>query len=292
MTKQVKSADIDYETMSVGEILSTARTLNGYSVKDVTYLINIGGNHIENLERNVFNFVEKAYVVGYLRKYGNFLGLDLEVLEAKIESKEFDNRSYGNSRYFQSEEEVQGNTESAPKAISIMDNLKAFMAQDKYRKSLISVVFSIIVIFVAVVFLQYINSHFIQRNVDKEEYEKVENMVGAERAKTKEGYVFVPWTQVVLEGESLLTLSFVEDSWVKIYSPAQREVYLNKLFKKGESFRVPNTEGIYMDIGNASQVLFEVDGYGSTPFSQNIGRPSYKISANPEDLIRLYNLSK
>ncbi len=288
--KRIKNSDIDYDTMSVGEILATARMLNGYSIKDVTYLLNIGGNHLENLEKDVFNFVEKAYVVGYLRKYSSFLGLDSEILESKIGSKKFDNRSYGNSKYFQSEEEKKEESEQKPKSISVMDNVKAFVSQDKYRKSFISVIFSIVVIFSAIVFLQYINSHFIQSNADKEEYEKVENMVGVERAKTKESYVFTPWSKNVQENGSLLTLTFVEDSWIKIYSPIKREIYVNKLFKKGEIFKVPNFESIYMDIGNASQVLFKIKGYKNTPFSQNIGRPGYKISANTEDLIRLYNL--
>ncbi len=290
MVKKTKYSNIDYEAMSVGEILATARTLNDYSITDVTYLINIGAGHLENLENDVFNFAEKAYVVGYLRKYSGFLGLDSRLLEAKIESKKFDNRNYGNSKYFQSEEEIQEEAEKKAKSISVADNIKAFVSQDKYKKSFINVIFSFGVIVVAVIFLQYINSNFIQRDASSEEYEKVENMVGAKRAKTKESYVVAPWPETLEESGSEVSLYFVEDSWVKIYSPLKREIYLNKLFKAGQSFSVPNVEGIYMDIGNASQVLFKIEGYQRTPFSQNIGRPSYKISVSREDLIQAYKL--
>ncbi len=62
---------------SIGELLANARRERAATVKDVELAIKIRGKHIEAMEHNDFkDIAEEAYVVGFLRTYAQWLGLD------------------------------------------------------------------------------------------------------------------------------------------------------------------------------------------------------------------------
>jgi len=64
---------------SLGELLSSARTEKGYSIDQVAHETNISRNYIEFLEQEQFNqFPAEAYLIGFLRNYSEYLGLDAE----------------------------------------------------------------------------------------------------------------------------------------------------------------------------------------------------------------------
>ena len=55
-----------------------------------------------------------------------------------------------------------------------------------------------------------------------------------------------------------IIITAVEDSWVKI--TAGEEVLFAKILPKGESYFVPNKEGLILSLGNAGETSIVVDG--------------------------------
>jgi cytoskeleton protein RodZ len=64
---------------TLGELLRTTREERGYTVDQVIHETNISRSYIENLEAEFFDeFPAEAYLIGFLRTYASYLGLDPE----------------------------------------------------------------------------------------------------------------------------------------------------------------------------------------------------------------------
>lgn len=62
---------------AIGEILAGARSKQGISPKDVEKNIKIRAKYITALERDEFDTIPgHAYVIGFIKTYADFLGLD------------------------------------------------------------------------------------------------------------------------------------------------------------------------------------------------------------------------
>jgi cytoskeletal protein RodZ len=68
---------------SLGNKLKTTRESKGYSYDQVSRETNIAGRYIQALEEEVFDiFPGEAYLLGFLRNYGGYLGLNPQELQA------------------------------------------------------------------------------------------------------------------------------------------------------------------------------------------------------------------
>lgn len=62
---------------TIGQILKKTRLEKNYSIKDISDATKITGRHLTALEENNFDiFPGETYVLGFIRSYANFLGLD------------------------------------------------------------------------------------------------------------------------------------------------------------------------------------------------------------------------
>lgn len=62
---------------TLGELLIKSREEKGYTVDQVIHETNISRSYIENLEAENFEqFPAEAYLIGFLRTYADYLGLD------------------------------------------------------------------------------------------------------------------------------------------------------------------------------------------------------------------------
>lgn len=89
--------------------------------------------------------------------------------------------------------------------------------------------------------------------------------------------------------ESTITLLFNSDVWVKIYNKQNNNiVYLDAIFKKGQSFKVPNVPNLLMDTGDYKRMYLMVDNniiYLSSSSSIDVLR---KIPLVDEELLKQY----
>ena len=71
------SSDEFYTDIPVGEILRRARLQHGLTLRDAELHLHIRIQHLEALERSDFDALPgQVYVVGFIRAYAEFLGLD------------------------------------------------------------------------------------------------------------------------------------------------------------------------------------------------------------------------
>lgn len=89
--------------------------------------------------------------------------------------------------------------------------------------------------------------------------------------------------------ESNITLLFNADVWVKIYNQENNNiVYLDAIFKKGQSFKVPNVPNLLMDTGDYKGMYLMVNNniiYLSSNTSIDVLK---KIPLVDEDLLKQY----
>ena len=72
---------------TLGELLTTAREARGLSIEEASSRTRISTPMLRNLENDRFSeFAAEAYVRGFLRSYGIFLGLDVNMLLRRYEA--------------------------------------------------------------------------------------------------------------------------------------------------------------------------------------------------------------
>lgn len=75
-------------TESIGELLAEARRRQGLSLKDAENAVKIRAKHLAALEENEFDAVPgAAYVIGFIKTYANYLGLDSAELIKRYRSE-------------------------------------------------------------------------------------------------------------------------------------------------------------------------------------------------------------
>jgi len=81
------AADLGRNVQTLGELLQQAREARGLSIDEASARTRINSGMLRHLESDRFGeFSADAYVKGFLRNYGNFLGLDVGLLLRRYEA--------------------------------------------------------------------------------------------------------------------------------------------------------------------------------------------------------------
>ncbi len=77
--------------ISIGETLSKARIKRGISVKDVEKNIKIRSKYLSAIENNDYEQIPgQAYVLGFIKSYAGYLGLDAQALVTRYQRENED----------------------------------------------------------------------------------------------------------------------------------------------------------------------------------------------------------
>lgn len=87
---------------------------------------------------------------------------------------------------------------------------------------------------------------------------------------------------VLVEPQSRIVVHAIDSAWVEIRNAAGKPI-LSRILKKGDSYMVPDEEGMVMDTGNAGVLQLVVDGQDMPPLGSP-GDIRRKISLTPESL--------
>lgn len=62
---------------SIGELLQSERIQQGKTLQEVSHALNIKKDYLEDIEKNLYDNIPGAvFIKGFIRNYGNYLGLD------------------------------------------------------------------------------------------------------------------------------------------------------------------------------------------------------------------------
>ena len=77
--------------ISIGETLSKARIKRGISVKDAEKNIKIRSKYLSAIENNDYEQIPgQAYVLGFIKSYAGYLGLDVQALVTRYQRENED----------------------------------------------------------------------------------------------------------------------------------------------------------------------------------------------------------
>ena len=82
--------------------------------------------------------------------------------------------------------------------------------------------------------------------------------------------------------DSRVTISAVETSWVRIRE-ADGTVLLTRMLTAGDTYRVPNRDGLKLEVGNAGALTYSIDGSQALPVGE-YGAVMSDFSLNVDDL--------
>ena len=90
--------------------------------------------------------------------------------------------------------------------------------------------------------------------------------------------------------DSRITLTARSDSWLQVQGP-DNELLITRILRAGDSYRVPNREGLSMITGNAGALIINVDNIEVQPIGP-VGAVRRDVPLNPDQLKAGINLSQ
>ena len=70
--------------MTIGQVFQEKRLEKGMTIKEVENATSIRSNYLEAIESGELKGLSPVYVKGFLRQYGSFLGVDMEMMQKQF----------------------------------------------------------------------------------------------------------------------------------------------------------------------------------------------------------------
>ena len=70
--------------MTIGQVFQEKRLEKGMTIKEVENATSIRSNYLEAIESGDLKGLSPVYVKGFLRQYGSFLGVDMEMMQKQF----------------------------------------------------------------------------------------------------------------------------------------------------------------------------------------------------------------
>lgn len=222
----------DQESVSFGAWLRHQREARGIELRDIADHTKISIRYLEALEVDRFDLLPApVFTKGFLRQYGRYIGLDPDQVV----------NTYLNALH----EGDAGQSEEPSE--------KHGIASERWFGALLVAGAVILLALVAYLTFRADRSDGVESNtrpgIAAPPVQPVEVDSEAEAIATQEA---------VLQAPLIVTLFFVDDSWVETTVDGERQ--LSEQVAKGESRRIYAEQRVVLSLGNREGVLVEVNG--------------------------------
>lgn len=255
----------------VGEHLKEERIKKKIPLNKVSNDLKIGKDIIEEIENDTLpNYLDNVFIIGHIRSYANYLGLDSNII---VENYKIQNFGYNNKSEIEIQKPIQSN----------------FFIFFNRKISLVSII--IISLFF---YLFFIDSEDLEQNFamtpDIPEnfhslYEEAEMEIELENRLTKEkkvdqndlieNIIKDPSIKKINKTSSsaiaslpnsnknpikkIITLKFIDSTWIQLRD-INNEILVSKLMNKNDEYSYSLSETLYLTIGNAGNLIISIDG--------------------------------
>lgn len=231
-----------YTDMAVGDILRRTREYYALSITDVEGALRIRSSHLLALEEGrVDRLPGRVYAIGFVRAYSEFLGLDGDKMVHLFKAQLIGHKPRPELNF------------PAPASESKLPNFYVL------GSSLAGLVLVIII--------------FVIMGTVKPHKDIPEVPAEVKTAQAGEAVMFGPPVPSNLaeilaavkpaagppEPVNRIVIDVTDSAWVEIRN-AEGKPILSRILKQGDSYLVPNEEGLVMDTGNIGALVFTVDG--------------------------------
>ncbi len=250
-----------YTNMAVGDILRRTREYYGLRIEDVERALRIRSSQLAALEEgHVEKLPGRVYAIGFVRAYAEFLGLDgdkmVHLFKAQLVGHK--PRPELNFPVPASESKVPNFyiLGGAAAGLVLLTGVIVLMSGPK-------------------------KSHEIPQMPAEVKQEMAvygppapQNFASVEPAAGPAALMTVP--------ESRITIGVVDSAWVEIRN-AEGKALISRILEKGDSYIVPNEQGMEMDTGNIGALEFTVDGKKIAKLGET-GIIKRSVSLDPDKL--------
>lgn len=235
----------DYTDMPVGDILRKTRAYYNLSIEDVEGALRIRASQLTALEEGqIEKLPGRVYAIGFVRAYAEFLGLDGDKMVYLFKSQLGGNKPRPELNFPVAASE------------SKLPNLYILLAS-----------------FAGLVLVVGIYLAMGQTKQPRQEIPEVPVAMKQEAA-IPYGPPEPPADMAMSDPEADVTaprnrvvINVTGNSWVEIRNSKGKAI-LSRILKKGDSYLVPDEEGLIMDTGNIGALEFTVDGKVLEPLGE------------------------
>lgn len=254
--------------MTVGEILRRARLHYGQSVQDIERALRIRGVQIEAIENGRYEHLPgQVYIVGFIRSYSEYLGLDGEKMIGLYKSQT-GRRTERPELHF-------------PEAPPETRSYNIWMIAGS-----------------AVAVLIVTIGWWIMTATDRSVVQNVPPVPEAMKMPTPSSISAEPAGPAVPEAikaaldakpapaEKGIILVIVENSWVEI-KDAEGKTLVSRVLQKGDRYFVPDRPDLTMSLGNSAGVQVEINGRKLAPLGRR-GVVLRNLTLDAAELMKRY----
>lgn len=238
--------------MRIGTILQTARKENNQKLDPIANELNIRVDYLKAIEENTLqDLPEPVYVMGYIRSYASYLGLDPNEAIRIYKLEERPNTSNMNLVF--------------PKA----DNPRSLPKQN-------------VLIASGALLLALLAGWAIMQNdlTDKKDAPAATTVAMPQKNEPS----ISPVSSGNASENAKVTLNATDDVWIEIRDE-KNKILVSKTLKKGETYAVPDKDGLVMHTGNAAGLTIKVDEEALPPLGEK-GMTRRNISLDPKKLLQ------
>ena len=262
---QKKSVEPDwssYTNMPVGEILRKTRAYYGLSLNDVEKALRIRAIQLSALEDGrIEQLPGRVYAIGFVRAYSEFLGLDGDKMVHLFKSQLVGDRQRPEFSLPASASESKIPNVfvllGSFAGLALMMGLYMISAGPKKQSSIPEVPVSLQV--------EMAKSELLY------DFPRLQDLANIEPASG------------VQEMESRVVLNVIDNAWVEIRNKDGKAI-VSRILKAGDSYHVPNEDGLVMDTGNVGVLEILVDGKVIDPLGEP-GDVRRNLSLDPISLL-------
>ena len=254
-----------YTNMPVGEILRRTRNYYNLSLTEVENSLRIRASQLAALEEERFEQLPgRVYAIGFVRAYAEFLGLDGGKMVHLFKAQSAGN-GYRPELNFPA-------TASESKLPSI--------------KVLASAAAALVILVIAVTSFAITTSKNEVPEVPSEFVEAKAQVLDVYGPITREqhlaGIMPAAGTDGSILPDNRIEIGVSDNVWVEIRDAGGKAI-LSRILKPGDSYLVPDQEGLVLDTGNAGVLQIIVDGEEIQPIGE-IGDVRRAVSLDPDSL--------
>lgn len=284
----------------VGLILSSARKQKELSVIDASKALHIRVEYLTAFEKDDYdNLPSISYAQGFLKAYATFLGLDGNAILAAVREK---GHLQGGVKHFipqpiennivPSRTIVLGTLAVLVLLIAVwglyaLQTKEAAIPTPELPATVEAPVPPAPKVVVAPAPQQ---APAITEEITEEPITEETTLTLPEEDVVETLTVKLPTQQEVPVQQNIfapVTLNFSDEVWMQLRAPSGK-VYVNKVFKAGDSYTLPVYEGSLLDVGKPSAVKVFIGGNEYTPWPTNTRRVIKGLAADSASIMQTY----
>lgn len=261
-------SELDFHTdMPVGEILRRTRVHYGQDLNQIEGILRIRASQLEALEKgDISQLPGRVYAIGFVRAYSEYLGLDGDKMVHL-----FKEQSVGRQKKPDLSFPVPASESKIPSllvvgasafGVLVLIGFVSFMMFPKGKKNEIPTV---------------------PEKLTQSQLNKAPSLVNGEQAKEESKEE----AKEEAQANNRIILEITDSTWIEIRDKSGAAI-LRQVLKKGDTYLVPDEDGLVMTTGNAGGISVKVDSkkIGSLGEAGQIRRKveldPAKISAHPK----------